>query len=73
MSSSIFYCLESNNKIQQEVSLESNRISYYKKVFYKTIYLLCLAKNDLNRSFQNVWQLAEQLIEKYYYFKSLTA
>lgn len=51
-------------KIQQEVSLESNRTSYYKKVFYKIIYLLCLAKKDLSRSFLNVWQLAEQLIKK---------
>lgn len=73
MSSKYFIVWNLTTKIQQEVSLESTRISYYKKVFYKTIYLLCLAKNDLNRSFQNVWQLAEQLIEKYYYFKFLTA
>lgn len=31
-----------------------------------------LSKKDLSRSFQNMWQLAEQLIGKQYYFKILT-
>lgn len=50
-------------------------MSSHKKVFCffvffppnKIMNLLCLTKKLKSRSFQNVWQLAEQLIEKYYY------